>query len=161
VLEAVGTERAAILRNLFELYCYDFSEQLSLELKPNGRFDIALGDEWWTRNDHFAFLIRHEGKLVGFALVRKGSRVSTNPDVKDVAEFFVARGARRRGIGTAAARALFETFPGAWEIRIRASNAPAQHFWARVVEALLARQVAPEPFSVSGVAWNVLRVPAP
>jgi predicted acetyltransferase len=162
VLEPVARERAAALRNLFELYVHDFSELLPLDLGEDGRFDVAVGDEWWTRGDHFPFFIRCDGKLAGFALARRGSRVAPDDgDTMDVAEFFVVRGARGRGVGAAAARALFAAFPGRWEVRIRRANAAALRFWSRAAEAWAGAPVARGTFSAKGVEWDFLRVPAP
>lgn len=160
VLEPIAADQAFVLANLFELYVHDFSEQLPLELKANGRFDLPVDACWWTSSEHFPFFIRSEGNLLGFALVRRGSRVSTAAEVMDIAEFFVVRGARRRGVGRSAARALFSAFPGRWEIRVRQSNRAASTFWQNVAQSWL-REPAPwAAFSVAGVAWQVLELPA-
>ncbi len=158
-LEAIAREQAPILENLFELYCYDFSEHLPLELKPSGRFEIPLADAWWSEADHFPFFIREGAKLVGFALARRGSRVTGASEVMDVAEFFVLRGVRGRGLGARAAQALFAKFATPWEIRVRPSNGQAQRFWSRVVESWLGRALAPEPVLLGDTTWNVLSVP--
>ena len=147
-----------MLGNLLELYAHDFSEYVPLALKPNGRFDIDLGDRWWTAEHHHPFFIRQGGTLCGFALVRRGSRLTAATDVMDVAEFFVVRGARRTGIGRTVAHALFGMFPGAWEIRVRPANVHALRFWSRAVETWLGRPVAIESVPRDGVEWNVLRV---
>jgi predicted acetyltransferase len=155
-LEPIERADAAILHNLLELYAHDFSEHVPLRIKPSGRFELTLSDEWWTRNDHFPYLIRWHGELVGFALVRRGSRVTGVAEVMDIAEFFVLRGARAKGIGRSAAFALFRAFPGAWEVRVRRTNAPAMHFWSRVVADWLGHQVGVSPFSSDGVDWDLL-----
>ena len=159
-LEPITRDQAPVLHNLFELYVHDFSEYVPIDLQPSGRFDVSAGDQWWAREDHFPFFIRANGKLGGFALARRGSRVSAATDVMDVAEFFVVRGARRSGVGSAAALALFGTFPGAWEIRIRRANPAALKFWARVAASWLGSPVASQPFSIEGVDWDLLRVEA-
>ncbi len=160
-LQPITVDHASVLRNLFQLYVYDFSELLPLDLGPSGLFEPPLGEEWWTRDDHFAFFIRsaEAGKLVGFALVRRGSRVTDASDVMDVAEFFVVRGARARGVGSAAAHALFARFDAPWEIRVRESNLPAHKFWSRVVSLSQGSPPTAEPFVRDGVRWNMLRVP--
>jgi predicted acetyltransferase len=76
----------------------------------------------------------------------------------DVAEFFVVRGARARGVGRAVVRALFARFDAPWEIRVRQSNPPAQKFWSRVVSGWQGVPPIPEPFVHDGVSWNLLRV---
>jgi len=77
--------------------------------------------------------------------------------VMDVAEFFVLRGLRGRGIGRSAAHALFRAFPAAWEVRVRRTNVAALGFWSRAAESYGAQPVALSPFSVDGVEWDVLR----
>ena len=156
ILEPVTRENASILDNLFELYVYDFSEQMPIQIKATGRFELTPGEAWWTQNDHFGYLIEVRGALAGFALARTGSRVTPASDVMDVAEFFVLRGLRGKGIGRRAAHALFATFPRAWEVRVRRSNVAALGFWTRAAEAWMGQPVTSRPFSVEGVDWDVL-----
>jgi predicted acetyltransferase len=159
VLEPIAKEQAPVLLNLLELYVHDFSEHVPLDVKENGRFDIPLGDQWWTRDDHFPFFIRSEGKLCGFALARRGSRVSGAGDVMDIAEFFVLRGVRRKGIGARAAHALLDAFGGAWDVRVRRTNVSAHAFWSRTLEAWLGRPIASSAFSSpEGIDWHIFRV---
>jgi len=161
LLEPVTHDQSAVLNNLFELYAHDFSEYVPLDLKPSGRFDVTVGEQWWARDDHFPFFIRSVGKLCGFALVRRGSRVTGADQVMDVAEFFVVRGARGKHVGTSAARALFDRFPGRWEIRARQANPPAIRFWARMLAAWLGHEVASSGYSCDGVDWEVFKVDSP
>jgi predicted acetyltransferase len=157
VLEPVSVDSASILDNLFELYAYDFSEHTPLRIKASGRFELTVGDVWWTRDDHFAYFIKWRGELAGFALLRMGSRVTNAPEVMDVAEFFVLRSSRGQGIGRVSAHALFRAFPGAWEVRVRRTNVAALQFWSRVVESCVRQPVSSSPFSVEGHDWDVLR----
>jgi predicted acetyltransferase len=157
-LEPVARDSASTLCNLFELYAYDFSEYVQLQIKASGRFELTPGDVWWTREDHFAYFIKLRGELAGFALVRAGSRVTNAPDVMDVAEFFVLRGIRGKGIGRIAAHALFQAFPRAWEIRVRRTNVAAMQFWSSVAESWVGQPVTSSPFSIEGVDWDVLRL---
>ena len=50
-----------------------------------------------------------------------------------MAEFFVLRKFRRRGIGRLAAHQLFARYPGLWRVYQEAGNLPAQSFWREVV----------------------------
>jgi predicted acetyltransferase len=50
-----------------------------------------------------------------------------------MSEFFVLRGHRGRGIGRRAVFALFDRFPGVWEISELPRNVPAIRFWRRVI----------------------------
>jgi predicted acetyltransferase len=157
-LHPISRDEAPTLRNLFELYAYDFSELVPLELHANGRFDVPVPDRWWDDADHFPFFIREDERLCGFALARRGSRITGATDVMDVAEFFVIRGARGNGVGAAAARALFAAFPGRWEIRVRQTNTLAKRFWERVAHEWAGRPIASEAFTAENVAWDVFRL---
>ena len=157
ILEPLTRDTRSILDNLFELYAYDFSEHTPLPIEASGRFEVSPGDAWWTREGHFGYLIKVGGQLAGFALARTGSRVTSQVDVMDVAEFFVLRGMRGRGIGMSAAHALFGAFPGTWEVRVRRTNVAALAFWSRAVAAWVRHPVASQPFQSEGVDWDVLR----
>lgn len=148
-LEPVPEARADVLDRLFQLYAHDWSEHLPLPLRDDGRFSVSVSEEWWTARDRWPFFLRDEGALVGFALVSRGSRVGGPSTVMDLGEFFVVRGARRRGVGAAAVRALFARFPGAWEVRVRRSNGPARAFWTRVLGAAVRSELR------DGVEWEV------
>lgn len=159
-LEPIERDRASVLQNLFELYVHDFSEHVPLRLQESGRFELSPGEVWWTGDDHFAYFIRVRAELAGFALVRRGSRVGGASDVMDVAEFFVLRGARRSGVGTRAAHAIFRLFPGAWEVRVRRTNSAALSFWSRAIESWTGEPAAAMSLTIEGVEWNVLRFDA-
>lgn len=111
-LEPVERDRAHVLNALFELYAHDFSEHVPLDLKESGRFELSAGELWWTRDDHHPFFVRVAQRLAGFALARKGSKITADPAVMDVAEFFVVRGERGKQVGRQAALALLGRFPG-------------------------------------------------
>ena len=66
---------------------------------------------YFSEPHRYPFLVRRGDRLVGFVLVKKGSEVSGNQAVWDMAEFFVLRGCRRRGIGTQIAREVWTRFP--------------------------------------------------
>ena len=106
------------MANLLELYLHDFSEFVPSDIGEDGHFGYPYLAAYWQERERFPFLIRVETALAGFALVRQGSLLSGAPDVMDMAEFFVLRRWRRRGIGRTAAHALFQHFPGRWEVRV-------------------------------------------
>jgi predicted acetyltransferase len=124
----------AVVRNLFALYIHDMSEFVDLDVDEDGAFAIpeSLASYWKgpDASERFPFLIRAEGKLAGFALIR---RIAANPVTYDMGEFFILRKYRRTGIGRAAARELFDHFAGAWEVRELPANTSAQAFWRRVI----------------------------
>jgi predicted acetyltransferase len=82
-----------------------------------------------------AFLVRSGERTAGFILARRGSPVVTDPEVLDVAEFFVLRGFRNGGVGRKAAHLLWDRLPGTWIVRASNRNADAVRFWRGVVSA--------------------------
>jgi predicted acetyltransferase len=127
-LDPALPKHTPILANLLELYAHDFSEFHNLEIGADGRFGYKSLSLYWTEPDRHPFLIRVDGKLAGLALVKRGSEISGNQTVWDMAEFFVLRGCRRRGSGTLAAQAVWRGFPGPWEVRVMQSNVLARLF---------------------------------
>ena len=159
----VGLVRASksdesTLKNLLHLYIHDFSEFLGMKPSEEGWFSYPALPLYWSESGRAAFLLRSEGSLVGFALVSQGSMVSGDPAVFDLAEFFVVRGVRRRGVGQAAAHDLFRLYPGKWEVRVAEFNVPAQQFWRNVVDQYAEGQFQSEEWTRDdGSRWNVLR----
>jgi predicted acetyltransferase len=111
-----------VVRRLLELYAHDFSEFDAADVDEQGRFGYRFLDDYWTVAAQHPFLIRVDGSIAGFALVRSGAP-------HDIAEFFVMRKYRRDGVGMEAARTLFTRFPGEWQVRQLAANAAAIAFW--------------------------------
>lgn len=157
LLEPIAHADADVLRRLFQLYAHDFSEHMPLVMRDDGLFDVQVDERWWTSTNHHPFFVRVDGMLSGFALAERGSRITKDPNVMDVAELFVLRGVRRRSVGRAAARALFERFPGPWEVRVRKSNADALPFWTRVVRAAAGRDVGCIDHREKNADWHLFR----
>lgn len=129
-----------IITNLARFYIYDMSEYGGWDFPADGLFDAEdqFANYWgrpgkrvWPQAWHgFPFLIRVDGHPAGFALIK---RISDAPPTFDMGEFFIARRYRGQGIGRRVARALFDQFPGRWEIREMPANKPAQAFWRRTI----------------------------
>jgi predicted acetyltransferase len=130
----IAQSEQPVLRHLVDLYAYDFSELLDLDVAEDGRF--AFGDltPYWQDPWRHPFFVRVGGKLAGFALVNDRSRLSGTDGIHDVAEFFILRKYRRRGVGAQAATEIFDRFPGDWEIRVRPNNTGAVTFWRHAVD---------------------------
>jgi predicted acetyltransferase len=121
-----------VLAALAELYQYDFTEFSGEGVGEDGRFGSDFLARYWTEPGRHAYLARADGKLAGFALVRRGSSFDT-PDVWDMVEFFVMRKYRRSGLVRYMARGIFDRLGGRWEVREIAANTPAQSFWRRII----------------------------
>jgi predicted acetyltransferase len=116
-----------------QLYLYDLGTLDGWDIRDDGVFgDAANVEGFWTDPKRRSFLIRVDGKLAGFALVRDGAHFA-GEGWREISEFFVLRRYRRRSVGTEVAQRLFDTIPGKWEIAELTSNVEAQTFWRRVV----------------------------
>jgi predicted acetyltransferase len=154
-LDPALREHAPILANLLELYAHDFSEFHSLDIGADGRFGYKSLPLYWSEPDRYPFLFRVDGKLAGLALVKRGSEISGDPTVWDMAEFFVLRGCRRCGIGTLATQEVWRRFPGLWEVRVMQSNLLAHLFWERAISHFIGEAVQPFRVDKDGQHWQL------
>jgi predicted acetyltransferase len=116
-----------------ELCQHDYSEFNGADVDEDGRFGYRYLDYYWSEPGRYPFLVRVSGKPAGFVLVRELELNVDGQPVHEVAEFFILRKYRRRGIGQAVAPQVFARFPGVWQLRVEADNQPAQAFWQIVV----------------------------
>jgi predicted acetyltransferase len=129
-----------VLERLMQLYAYDFSEIMYLDVDELGRFSGGTPlATCWKESWRHAYFIRTAvpsgGRIAGFTILDERSRLTDDPDVADVAEFFVLRRYRRQGVGRAAAAAAFALFPRRWEVRQTAANVAATAFWRQAIGA--------------------------
>ena len=127
----VAIEDKSVLRNLMELYAYDFSEFDEADVDGHGLYGYSYLDHYWTEEGRHAFFFKVDGRLAGFAMVRQcqidGALTWT------MAEFFVMRKYRKHGLGRDAAFRIFDQFPGRWNVAELTENKPAQVFWRRII----------------------------
>jgi predicted acetyltransferase len=156
-VELVPAERdqEPILANLLELYIHDFSEFHDRAIGAQGRFGYEDLPLYWTDPDRRPFLVRMNGKLAGLVFVRRERTDSGKETVWDMAEFFILRGFRRRGLGTRVAHEVWKQIPGRWQVRVMESNAAAQLFWAHAISAFLGETVASVRVETGGHGWRV------
>lgn len=130
-----NASHAPLLSNLLEFYIHDLCDLFpSVELGADGRFGYPKLALYWSEPERrFAYLIRCGQSIAGFALVTRGSPASSDPEVFDIAEFFVLRNYRRRGVGRQAALLLWQSTPGSWTVRVSARNPNALAYWKSVI----------------------------
>jgi predicted acetyltransferase len=148
-------EHEPILGNLLELYAHDFSEFHDVALGEDGRFGYEHLPLYWREPDRHPFLVRVDGQLAGFVLVKRGDSISGNGIIWDMAEFFILRRYRRHGIGTIAAYQVWKRFPGRWEVRVMGSNAAGLKFWKRAISAFVGKRIKPIRVEQSDRRWSV------
>ena len=156
-LDVASPGDAGLLANLLELYVHDLSEVFPrIQIGADGRFGYDSLSLYWSEPERrFPFFIRCDGRIAGFVLVTRGSPASDDPDVFDVAEFFILRRYRRSGVGRLAAFLLWDRLPGRWIVRVSEANRGAMPFWAGVVAeytngalAECTREGSPAPWRV-------------
>jgi len=121
-----------ILRQLLELQAYDGSEFNGEEVDENGLFGYRYLDHYWTEAGRYAYLIRVKGKIAGFLMVRE-IELEGYGSAHSLAEIFVMRKYRRRGLGRRVATTLFDRFPGYRHAAQELENLSAQAFWQEMI----------------------------
>lgn len=129
----VQYDQKSTLRNLLELYKYDFSEFDPEDVNENGLYDYMYLDHYWAEKGRHPFFIRVDGKLAGFALVRELGTNEHNQLIYSVAEFFVMKKYRKLGVGQHASYELFNEFSGIWKVAQIETNKPAHFFWRKII----------------------------
>ena len=99
-----------------------------------GLYGYSYLDNYWTEENRWAFFLKADGKLAGFAMVNDYPESGEKTDFC-MSEFFVMYPYRKHGLGKEAAFALFDRFPGTWQLKYHPKNIPSVHFWNRVVDA--------------------------
>lgn len=157
VVPATAADRA-VIAGLMQFYLYDFSE---LEPPESDRFRVGADglftpypflDSYWGEDGRWPFLLKLGEASVGFALVNQVSHRDGGFVERNMAEFFLMRQHRRRGLAEAAAARLFATLPGRWEVAVLERNARARTFWPRAIEAAGVRDLA--QLQGDGVHWT-------
>jgi predicted acetyltransferase len=140
VRPALASEQPRI-EGLMQFYIYDWSEMEEPEssafaFNANGQFDPYpdLAD-YWKRPDYLPFLIEVDRCIAGFALLNTHSHLTGGHVERNMAEFFVARKYRRRGVALEAVRQILRQNPGQWEIAIAERNIAAKLFWPKVLQS--------------------------
>jgi predicted acetyltransferase len=103
----------------------------------------SLGEIGYSESDQLSrwfgdpsvnpLVILRGNEPVGFAMVARGAMPGRPPVDYRMAEFFVGRTHRRRGIGRLAVELILNRFAGRWEITEYLRNPVAESFWRRVV----------------------------
>ena len=150
---AAALDQQPVLANLLELYAYDFSEFHEVALRPDGRFGYKDLPLYWREVNRHPFLIKVDGILAGFVLVKSGSEFSGNAAVWDMAEFFIVRSYRRRGVGTEVAHHVWRKFPGDWEVRVMQANRRARPFWEHAIASFTGQTVRSVGVERNGKGW--------
>ncbi|MEO7980211.1 MAG: GNAT family N-acetyltransferase, partial [Sporichthyaceae bacterium] len=145
MLEPLTPEQRPVLERLWQLYRHDLGEFRGMLPDGGGLFSAGgLPAFLESHPDRIAYLVRHDGRPAGFALVR-----GLDAPPPTVSEFFLVRALRRQGVGYAVATEVLLRTPGPWVVAFQEENPGAARFWRRVATDL------------AGDTWSEQRVPVP
>jgi predicted acetyltransferase len=133
VAEEVSIEQKPVLKNLLELYAYDFTEFVSKDVDCSGLYGYSYLDYYWTEEGRYPLMIYSDGNIAGFVLIRRYFDDELSDHIYSIAEFFIMKKYRKQGIGKTIAFQIFNMFPGLWEVAVLDVNKPAQIFWDKVI----------------------------
>ena len=120
-----------MLLNLWQFYMRDLADFRGSEVQADGRYRDDRLRTYLAYEEHWPFLIRSQGKIAGFALVRK-----SKPTTYVIGEFFIKSEFRRSGVGGVAVSEILAKFLGNWEIPFQIENSGGAAFWRKIVPEL-------------------------
>ncbi len=124
-----------VIQNMARFYVYDMSEFLGFEsgweIPKDGLYECNNFKKYWETSDAFPFLIYYQDELAGFVIAdKKGSDASIE---FNMAQFFVLRKFKGKGVGRAVAFQCFDKFLGKWEVMVLPGNSGAYTFWHSII----------------------------
>ena len=130
-LQRVTPDQRQLLFNLNQKYLYEMTNYYDDPLDERGNLHYGHFDEYFTDPNRTALLIYDGDALAGFAMLNPCSYFGGTVD-HVMAEFTIFPMYRRRHLATGAAEAIFERWPGRWEVKFNEKNAEARSLWTRV-----------------------------
>ena len=124
-----------VMQTMATYYVYDISEYCGDEagwgFSETGLYECSDLKPYFEDPAAHPYFIRVAGELAGFAIV--DTKGSTEDIAFNMAQFWVHRKFKGRGVGADAARQCFARFPGLWEVNVIPANLGAFAFWRRII----------------------------
>lgn len=131
ILREVRQEERRKLWNIFQKFLYEMTNYYDDVMDEEGNYHYGCFDSYFEEPDRHAFFLLEGETLVGFAMVNRHSYLGQTPD-HVLAEFTIFPMYRGRGLAAQGAKALFEKFPGSWEVKFNEKNTAAKALWQKV-----------------------------
>lgn len=128
-IERVADLSALPFRALFQLYEFEFVPHTSKEVTHEGLYELDI----WSSAGVDVYLLYCGKTPIGFAVVNLASMINGDRCIKDIAEFFIMPSHRRQGHGLWLAHAIFERYPGKWEVRQIPNHQAIRDFWRKAI----------------------------
>lgn len=123
-------ENHPTIQNMGRFYVYDMSEYLGSEqgweMPEDGLYECIDFKKYWDEKGSYPFLVRYENEIAGFAIIDKKGSDSTIDF--NMAQFFILRKFKNKGIARHVAHLCFDKFPGVWEVMVIPGNEGAYRF---------------------------------
>ena len=125
-----------VIQNMGRFYVYDmskyFGREKEWEIPEGGLYECIDFKKYWEDKNSFPFLVFYQNEIVGFAIIdKKGS----HPEIDfNMAQFFILRKFKNKGIGRYVAQECFKKFPGVWEVMVIPGNEGAYRFWRATIK---------------------------
>lgn len=132
----VDIKEYPVIQNMARFYVYDMSEYLGMEagweIPQDGLYECIDFKKYWEDENSFPFLINYQAEIVGFVIIdKKGSYADID---FNMAQFFILRKFKNKGIGKYIAQQCFKKFPGTWEVMVIPGNEGAYRFWRTTIK---------------------------
>jgi predicted acetyltransferase len=138
-LVLVRDEHSEVLLNLSKLYTYDLSEIASqfhgYRCDEKGQYSECVR-KFLEDPSSDCYLFKMTDEWAGFAVVKRTIQAKSSASklqVSQMAEFFLVRKFRRKGVATTAACRIFDCYPGKWEVSVWPENNSACSFWSSAI----------------------------
>ena len=123
MLQKITDLNSSIFDQLIQAYEEEFAPITGKKKNQDGKF--SLDSDWKPPNEGFYW--SEKGDIVGFCV--KGS----NGGYLDILEFYVVPAFRGKGIGEKMACAVFDIYPGKWQVRQIKGADEAREFWRKII----------------------------
>lgn len=146
-LVLVRDQHYEVMQNLSRLYTYDLSD---IAVRLNGYQCDEKGQYSESVREYFedpnfdCYLLKVKEEWAGFAVVKKKIQIESldhESQMSQMAEFFIVRKFRRKGVATVAVFRIFDTYPGKWVVDVWPENRAACSFWSSAISKYRADNV--------------------
>jgi len=129
---AASIEDYPVIQNMASYYSYDMSEYMGWAQQNDGMQSVGMDyKKYWVAENTFPFIIKIQDELVGFVIV--DNNVSDLSNNFNIAQFFILRKFKGKGIGRYVAFQCFDKFFGKWEVFVMPGNEGAYRFWRKII----------------------------
>ena len=162
-------EKRYVLQNMWIAYAHELSEfhnDLPSSHGLMGEHDDEYDPEtfmaeWWAHpGGTFVYFIYVDARLAGFALIAAPPLVDGDAD-KELSEFFLFHAYRGQGVGFQAATALFNLFPGSWQLSVMDNYVSTMRFWEKTLASYTNNPVTKKSREENGVPLTEFRFSSP